>query len=80
MLLATVLIAVLGAFSVTQLKTELIPDINIPVITVITTYPGAAPPIVDQHVSTPIDRAIRGPSGLDSVQTTSSAAAVLPCW
>lgn len=40
-------------------------------ITVITSYPGAAPEIVDQQ-SAPIDRAIRGLSGLDSVQTTSS--------
>ena len=71
-LLVTALIAIFGSFGVTQLKTELIPDITIPVITVITTYPGAAPQIVDEQVSVPIDRAIRGLSGLDSVQTTSS--------
>ncbi len=71
-LLATILIAIIGAFGVTQLKTELLPDINIPVITVITTYPGAGPQIVDQQVSVPIDRALRGLSGLDTVQTTSS--------
>ena len=73
-LLATILIAIIGVFGVTQLKTELLPDINIPVITVITTYPGAGPQLVDQQVSVPIDRAIRGLSGLDTVQTTSSVA------
>lgn len=71
-LLATILIAIIGVFGVTQLKTELIPDISFPVLTVITTYPGAAPELVDQQVSLPIDRAIRGMSGLDSVQVTSS--------
>jgi HAE1 family hydrophobic/amphiphilic exporter-1 len=71
-MLATVLIMLLGVAGVTRLKTELFPDINIPVITVITTYPGADPNAVDLSVSQPIAAEIEGLVGLDSITTQSS--------
>ncbi|HYH12234.1 MAG TPA: efflux RND transporter permease subunit, partial [Thermomicrobiales bacterium] len=53
--LLTLLITIAGTFGITRLQSELLPNIEIPVITVITTYPGAAPQIVDEQVSVPID-------------------------
>ena len=71
-LLATILVGILGIFAVSRLQMELIPDIDIPVVSVITVYPGADPGSVDAEVSAPIESAVRGISGLNSVQTNSS--------
>jgi HAE1 family hydrophobic/amphiphilic exporter-1 len=70
--LLTLLIAIAGTFGITRLQSELIPNIEIPVITVITTYPGAGPESVDQQLSQPITQSLSGISGLLSTQTTSS--------
>ncbi len=71
-LLAAVLIAVMGVFGVTQLKTELLPNIDFPVLTVITSYPGASPDSVDAAVTQPISSTVRALPGVTTVQTTSS--------
>ena len=71
-LLATVLIAVMGAFGVTQLKTELLPSVDFPVLTVITNYSGASPDVVDSEVTQPIVSTVRALPGVTSTQSTSS--------
>lgn len=71
-ILATMLIALMGVFGMTRLKTELLPDINIPVLTVITTYQGADPNAVDTAVSQPIAAQAQGLPGIKTVQTQSS--------
>ena len=71
-LLAAILIAFIGAFGITQLKTELMPNIDFPVVTVLTSYPGASPEAVDSGVSTPITNAVRAVPGLSTARSTSS--------
>jgi HAE1 family hydrophobic/amphiphilic exporter-1 len=70
-ILATILIMLLGVAGLTRLKTELFPDINIPVLTVITTYPGADPNAVDITISQPIATQIENLVDLDTVTTQS---------
>src|SRR5690606_28438673 len=48
------------------------PDLELPIVTVITTYPGAGPSDVDAQLSEPIAQAVTGLPGLAEVQTTSS--------
>ena len=48
--LVTVFIAVFGVLSAGQLKRELIPPLELPVISVSTLYPGASPEVVDAQV------------------------------
>ena len=72
-ILATVLIALMGIFGMTRLKTELLPDINIPVLTVITTYQGADPNAVDTAISQPVAAQVQGLPGIKTVQTQSSS-------
>jgi hydrophobic/amphiphilic exporter-1 (mainly G- bacteria), HAE1 family len=70
-LLATALfIAGLAAWG--NLKQELLPDIEFPVITVIAPYPGAGAADVAEQVAKPIERAISGVPRLDSLQSTSA--------
>jgi HAE1 family hydrophobic/amphiphilic exporter-1 len=73
---ATVLIAVLlllfGAFSLTQLKSELLPDINFPYLTVVTVYPGASSNDVVEQVTKPIEQVVGATPRLKSMRSTSS--------
>ncbi|ARJ06277.1 hypothetical protein GCM10010988_14960 [Cnuibacter physcomitrellae] len=70
--LITVVVAVFGGVALTSLKQELIPSIEFPRITVVTSYPGASPEVVNDEVSTPIEAAIQGIEGIESTSATSS--------
>lgn len=71
-LLATLLVALLSAFGITRLKMELIPNIEFPVLTVFTPYPGAPADAVDSGVTQPVEAVVRGLPGVQSIQSTSS--------
>ncbi|MFD0994454.1 efflux RND transporter permease subunit [Pseudoclavibacter chungangensis] len=73
MALVTVTIAVFGTLAMNSLKQELIPTVSLPVVSVITSYPGASPEIVDEDVSQPIESAMQGLEGLESTTATSNA-------
>jgi HAE1 family hydrophobic/amphiphilic exporter-1 len=66
-----------GIFAATQVQQDLLPDISVPAVIVITPYPGASPEIVDQQVSVPVGNALLGVAGADTVQATSSQGASL---
>ncbi len=55
-----------------NLKQELLPDIEFPVITVIAPLPGAGAADVAEQVTKPIERAIAGVPRLESLQSTSA--------
>ena len=61
-----------GLLAVRQIKLELLPDINYPVMTVVTTYPGAAPQDVVEGVTKPTEGAASTLSGLKRMQSISS--------
>ncbi len=71
--LVTVVIAFFGGVALTSLKQELIPSITFPQLVVVTQYPGASPEVVDHDVSTPIETAIEGISGIEDTSATSSS-------
>jgi len=70
--LITIVAAIFGSLALTSLKQELIPSLQLPTLLVSTSYPGASPEVVNDDVSTPIERAIQGIEGLESTSTTSS--------
>ena len=72
--LLTIVVAVFGAISLGQLKQELFPSLSLPQITVISSYPGASPQVVENDVSTPIEDAVQGVEGLDSTHSSSKSA------
>jgi HAE1 family hydrophobic/amphiphilic exporter-1 len=75
--LAVVLLFGAGIFAATQVQQDLLPDISIPAVIVITPEPGASPQVVDTQVSVPMVNALEGLSGVDTVQSTSSQGASL---
>lgn len=70
--LITIVAAVFGGLALTSLKQELIPSIEFPQLSIVSTYPGASPEVVNNDVSTPIETAIQGVPGLESTTATST--------
>ena len=70
-LLAVVLLLAGGVFAYNSLRVELFPEIEFPLVTVTASYPAVDPEGVLQEVTAPIERAISGVEGLESVQSTS---------
>jgi HAE1 family hydrophobic/amphiphilic exporter-1 len=76
-LLGVVLLFGVGIFAATQVQQDLLPDISVPAVIVITPYPGASPEVVDEQVSVPVVNAMEGVTGSTTVQSTSSQGASL---
>ncbi|MCL6631360.1 MAG: efflux RND transporter permease subunit [Alicyclobacillus herbarius] len=68
-----VLIAIGGILSGRQLQEELMPDISLPMLSVVTSYPGAGPEQVANDVTEPLEKAVKGLAGVDTVLSTSIA-------
>lgn len=58
---------VLGTYSYLTLPRESFPDIPIPYVFVTTTYEGVAPEDMEKLITIPIERKIKGISGLSSL-------------
>ena len=63
-LVAVVLVVGFGAYTMTRVREELLPDISFPVITVIARSPGDQPQNIAQTVTTPIESAVAGLPGV----------------
>ena len=66
-----VIVVAAGLYSGMKMKLETIPNINIPVLSVVTTYPGASPDEVDEKVTKPISQHVRSLPGVKVVSSTS---------
>ena len=64
---ATVLmlaLVTLGAFSYRRLAIDMFPDVEIPVLSLVTQYPGASPETVEREVTRKLEQAVN-PSAVD---------------
>lgn len=64
------LVVILGVVSVSNLKLDLMPNINPPVLAVITNYPGAGPEEVKEMVTKPVEETVSTTPGLKSLQSS----------
>ncbi|NLA11951.1 MAG: efflux RND transporter permease subunit, partial [Firmicutes bacterium] len=71
-LVAAILVLVLGIVSFTGMRTDLLPDIELPYIVVVTTYPGASPEQVEQTVTRPLESVLSSAGGLKNISSISS--------
>src|SRR5919198_3195925 len=71
-LMALLGLVIMGGVSYTYLKIDRLPPISIPFVSVNTTYTGATAQDVEQLVTLPIENAVSGMSGVNSVISTSS--------
>ncbi|MFI1201822.1 efflux RND transporter permease subunit [Streptomyces sp. BHT-5-2] len=61
-----------GAIAIPQLKQQLLPSIDLPMVSVIAPYQGAAPDVVEKQVIEPLENGIQAVNGIKSVTSTSS--------
>jgi len=66
-----VVMVVMGLYSYSHLVTELIPNINFPVIVVTTVYPGAAPGEVETQVTKKIEDEVATLANIEELTSTS---------
>lgn len=72
--LLVVAIVLVGAYAVTTLKQELIPDLTFPYLTVITVDPTASATAIEQTITGPLEQAIKTTSGIKQYTSFSNAA------
>lgn len=71
-LVGVILVIVLGVVSVTKMSTDLLPDITLPYVVVVTTYSGASPETVETVVSKPIESSMATVSNIESINSISN--------
>ena len=66
------MIVVAGVQGWQRMSVDLLPDLDVPVVNIITHLPGASPQDVDLLLSRPIESATRGINGVYRVASTSA--------
>ncbi|WP_394121492.1 efflux RND transporter permease subunit [Planococcus donghaensis] len=69
----TIMIVVAGLYAGLTMKQESIPSITLPAVTVVTTYPGAAPDEIMEEVTIPMEQRIQNMNGVELMTSTSMA-------
>ncbi len=71
-LVGVVMVIVLGIVSFTKMTTDLFPNITLPYVIVMTTYPGASPETVEMVVTKPVESSMATVSNIESISSVSS--------
>ncbi len=70
-LVGVIVIMLIGAVAMLRMETSLLPDMDLPYMAVITTYPGASPEKVEENLTKPMESALGTVSGVESVMSVS---------
>lgn len=71
-LVGVVLAIILGVVSFTRMTADLLPNINLPYVIVMTTYPGASPETVETVVTQPVESAMATVSNIENIMSISN--------
>ncbi|MET4659193.1 HAE1 family hydrophobic/amphiphilic exporter-1 [Streptomyces sp. PvP037] len=70
--LMSIIALVFGAIAIPQLKQQLLPTIELPMVSVIAPYQGASPDVVEKQVVEPIEDSLGAVDGISGVTSTAS--------
>ncbi|MEU6716548.1 efflux RND transporter permease subunit [Nonomuraea sp. NPDC046802] len=70
-ILVAVVLSAFGAFTIPQLKQQLLPSLAFPGAFVVASYPGASPEIVEDEITKPIEDSFQGLAGMEQMTSTS---------
>ncbi|MFF3331326.1 efflux RND transporter permease subunit [Streptomyces sp. NPDC002888] len=70
--LMSIIALAFGAIAIPQLKQQLLPTIELPVVSVIAPYQGASPDVVEKQVVEPIEDMLESVDGISGVTSTAS--------
>lgn len=65
-------LVLLGLVCLTRLPVDLLPNVSIPTVAVITQWPNVSPEEVESQVTRPVEEAVSAAPGVSSVQSTSN--------
>ena len=71
-LVAVIMVLMLGFVSISNMQTNLLPDVSTPYLMVVTVYPGASPERVESEVSDVMQNALGTVAGVETVTATSA--------
>ena len=69
---AVIIVLVIGGVSLTKMQTDLMPDMEVPYMVVVTTEPGASPEKVESDVTKNIESILGKVNGVENISSTSS--------
>ncbi|WP_405560578.1 efflux RND transporter permease subunit [Streptomyces sp. NBC_01180] len=70
--LISIVAVVFGAIAIPQLKQQLLPTIELPMVSVLAPYQGASPDVVEKQVVEPLEDTIKAVDGIKGVTSTAS--------
>ncbi|MGW6877341.1 efflux RND transporter permease subunit [Streptomyces xanthophaeus] len=70
--LVSVVALLFGAIAIPQLKQQLLPSIELPMVSVLAPYQGASPDVVEKQVVEPIEATLKGVDGITGITSTAS--------
>ncbi|MGW2820264.1 efflux RND transporter permease subunit [Streptomyces sp. NPDC001443] len=70
--LMSIIAIAFGAIAIPQLKQQLLPTIELPMVSVLAPYQGASPDVVEKQVVEPIENSLDGVDGITGVTSTAS--------
>ena len=70
--MAVIAVIVLGIVSYTRMTPDLMPNMNMPYVMIMTSYPGATPEKVEMVVSKPMEQTLATLDGVKTMNSTSS--------
>lgn len=73
MIIVVSVLLILGFFTYSKLSVDLLPEMDLPVIAVLTTYSGAGPEEVESGVTKLLESALTTVSNVDTIQSISTA-------
>ncbi|MEV7418922.1 efflux RND transporter permease subunit [Streptomyces sp. NPDC089919] len=70
--LVSIIALAFGAIAIPQLKQQLLPSIELPMVSVLAPYQGASPDVVEKQVVEPLEDTIKAVDGITGVTSTAS--------
>ncbi|WP_432075707.1 efflux RND transporter permease subunit [Streptomyces wuyuanensis] len=70
--LMSIVAIVFGAIAIPQLKQQLLPSIELPMVSVLAPYQGASPDVVEKQVVEPLENSIKAVDGIGGITSTAS--------
>ncbi len=69
---AVIAVMVIGTVSLMRMKTDLLPEMSLPYLMIITTDPGASPEKVESEVTAPMEQALGTVTGVENITSVSA--------
>ncbi|MFJ3923808.1 efflux RND transporter permease subunit [Streptomyces sp. NPDC090022] len=70
--LVSIVALLFGVIAIPQLKQQLLPSIELPMVSVLAPYQGASPDVVEKQVVEPIEGALKGVDGITGITSTAT--------